>query len=112
VIRVNWTAESEEEWNERLLQLQGSAMLVANALKRAGLRERLADALCAQLGLQQRLVRELKKTERVALVQLLTSYVLPYTGHEGYKKAEVTGGGVPLSEVDCATLESRVRGVP
>ncbi|HEV2736520.1 MAG TPA: NAD(P)/FAD-dependent oxidoreductase, partial [Longimicrobiaceae bacterium] len=26
----------------------------------------------------------------------------------GYKKAEVTGGGVPLSEVDPRTLESRV----
>ena len=29
------------------------------------------------------------------------------TGHEGYRKAEVTGGGVALDEVDPRTLESR-----
>lgn len=29
-------------------------------------------------------------------------------GHEGYPKAEVTGGGVPLEQVDCKTMESRV----
>ncbi len=28
---------------------------------------------------------------------------------QGYAKAEVTGGGLPLEEVDCATLESRLR---
>ena len=32
---------------------------------------------------------------------------LPWTGDEGYKKAEVTGGGVALSEVDPRTMESR-----
>ena len=37
----------------------------------------------------------------------LTAYALPWTGHEGYKKAEVTGGGVALSEVNPRTLESR-----
>lgn len=31
------------------------------------------------------------------------------TSAQGYAKAEVTGGGVPLDEVDCATLESRLR---
>jgi predicted flavoprotein YhiN len=30
------------------------------------------------------------------------------TGTLGYEKAEVTAGGVPLSEVDASTLESRV----
>lgn len=30
-------------------------------------------------------------------------------GAQGYAKAEVTGGGLPLDEVDCATLESRLR---
>jgi hypothetical protein len=29
-------------------------------------------------------------------------------GHEGYGKAEVTGGGVPLEQVDCKTMQSRV----
>ena len=37
----------------------------------------------------------------------LTAYELPWTDHEGYKKAEVTGGGVALDEMDPRTLESR-----
>jgi predicted flavoprotein YhiN len=51
---------------------------------------------------------ELKKGEREALLAALTCYALPVSGHEGYAKAEVTGGGVPLNEVDCSTLESRL----
>ena len=37
----------------------------------------------------------------------LTRYPLPWAGSEGYKTAEVTGGGVSLAEVNPATLESR-----
>jgi predicted flavoprotein YhiN len=51
---------------------------------------------------------QLKKEERQRLVQALANYVLPWTGDEGYKKAEVTGGGVALGEVDPQTMESRL----
>jgi predicted flavoprotein YhiN len=49
----------------------------------------------------------LTRTEREALSAALTAYPLPWTGNEGFKKAEVTGGGVELSEVEPRTLESR-----
>ena len=32
---------------------------------------------------------------------------LPWSGDEGYQKAEVTGGGVSLSEINPRTMESR-----
>ena len=32
---------------------------------------------------------------------------LPWIGDEGYKKAEVTGGGVDLAAIDPHTMESR-----
>jgi hypothetical protein len=41
------------------------------------------------------------------LIETLVRGVLPWTGDEGYKKAEVTGGGVSLSEIDPKTMESR-----
>ena len=50
---------------------------------------------------------QLRKEHRRAVVQVLTEYRLPWTGDEGYKKAEVTGGGVALSEIDSRTMESR-----
>ena len=47
------------------------------------------------------------RSERIRLIEMLTSYPLPWSGNEGYKKAEVTGGGVALTEVDPKTLESK-----
>ena len=71
--------------------------------------QRLALQLMAEAGVpaDRRASAELRRAERIALIERLTSYVLPWTGDEGYKKAEVTGGGVALDEVDPRTLESR-----
>ena len=55
-----------------------------------------------------RKLSELRRGEREALVAALARFELAVTGHEGYGKAEVTGGGVPLNQLDCATLESRL----
>ncbi len=52
---------------------------------------------------------QLRREERACLVSLLTSYELQVEAHEGYKKAEVTGGGVSLAHVDPRTLEVQVR---
>jgi len=51
----------------------------------------------------------LPREQRLALVRALTAWPVPWSGDEGYKKAEVTGGGVALSEVDPLTLESRIQ---
>jgi predicted flavoprotein YhiN len=49
----------------------------------------------------------LEREPRRRLAALLADYPLPWTGDEGYRKAEVTGGGVALDEVETTTLESR-----
>jgi predicted flavoprotein YhiN len=41
-------------------------------------------------------------------VAAATSLPLPITGSRGFTYAEVTAGGIPLSEVRLATMESRV----
>ena len=48
------------------------------------------------------------RDERRRLLDTLLRGELPWSGDEGYKKAEVTGGGVRLSDVDARTLESRI----
>ena len=37
---------------------------------------------------------------------VLTKYRIPVDGHQGYRKAEVTGGGVPLDEINFQSMES------
>ena len=53
-------------------------------------------------------LEELEDHERRALVVALADFPLPVDGNEGYRTAEVTGGGVPLGEVSPRTLESRI----
>ena len=103
---MQWSPQSAAEWDERLLERgNGSAVLT---LLRRELPTRLADRLLAEAEIPPaRLLSQLRKDERQRLVRLLTRYPLPWTGDEGYKKAEVTGGGVALAEVEPRTLESR-----
>jgi predicted flavoprotein YhiN len=69
---------------------------------------RLADALLEIADVApQRILSNLSRDERLRVIETLVRGVLPWTGDEGYKKAEVTGGGVCLSEIDPKTLESR-----
>lgn len=53
-------------------------------------------------------VSTLTRDARRRLVHALTGLSLPVTGSRGYNFAEVTAGGVPLAEVDTATMASRV----
>lgn len=71
------------------------------------LRRRLPDRLVAQIGSDTPLVR-LSKEERSDAIRNLVELPLPVTRDRGFEYAEVTAGGVPLSEVDLATMESRV----
>lgn len=101
---INWIGKTEEEWKDILQNGKGN---VLNKLKEY-LPNRLAEAIATEVNLMERNLSELKKEERNKLIENLVRYKLKYTGHEGYKKAEVTGGGVPLEEIDTSTLESKI----
>jgi predicted flavoprotein YhiN len=104
-IRVAWTTRHADEWQRDLTA--STRGLVVSALARH-LPLRLAEHLMQEAGVPaDRRRGELRRTERSHLVDVLTAFVLPWTGSEGYKKAEVTGGGVALDEVNPRTLESR-----
>ena len=109
VLRVRWSEHDEAAWHRDLV---GATGLVANVVA-AHVPKRLADALVTECGIPAGLrASELRRDDRMKLVERLVAYPLPWTDHEGYKKAEVTGGGVALDEVDPRTLESRrVRGL-
>ena len=75
---------------------------------RAELPERLAAVLIQRAAVDPlRPLSELRREERLRLVDVLVRGELPWAGDEGYKKAEVTGGGVSLAEIDHRTMESR-----
>jgi predicted Rossmann fold flavoprotein len=73
----------------------------------------LVVALCGEAAVDPAVaISQLDRTRRAALIARVLERELPVSGTLGYERAEVTAGGVALSEVDPATLESRiVRGV-
>jgi predicted Rossmann fold flavoprotein len=104
-ILAQWTTLNGEEWD---LALRGPAGTVASVIRRH-LPDRLADQLIQEAEVDpHRRLGQLRREDRYRLNELLARYPLPWTGDEGYKKAEVTGGGVALVEVNPATLESRI----
>ena len=103
-VRVSWTPHAAGAWTADLLEGRG---LAVNQVARH-LPQRLAEALLDAAEVpRDRTCVQLRRDERTRLVGALTAFDLPWTGHEGYRPAEVTGGGVALDEVRRATLESQ-----
>ena len=70
--------------------------------------ERIADLLTTESGVGGAAMSQIPRERRSTVLRGLLERDLGVTGTLGYEKAEVTAGGVPLSEVDASTLESRV----
>ena len=104
-LTVRWLPEMDEQaWDAHLRPLTGPA---APALRRA-VPARLADALLAHAGVSpDQPLAHLTREARRRLSAALGAFPLRVTGDEGYRTAEVTGGGVDLADVDARTLESR-----
>jgi predicted Rossmann fold flavoprotein len=104
-LTVQWTSLRDADW-EAALRPRGTRTVLAAV--GAALPHRLAEALLALNDIDLDLpLAQLGRSERRRLIDTLVRGPLPWTGDEGYKKAEVTGGGVSLSEIDPATMESR-----
>ncbi len=70
--------------------------------------ERFASALCRWYGIDSsKQIAQLSQKQRRGLVHGLTVFRLPIISDRGWNYAEVTAGGVPLSEIDFRTMGSR-----
>lgn len=104
---INWLPERTPEETNALLQGLGNKQI--QTWLRTMLPQRLADALVAQAGLDgSSRACDLNKSQRKTLLTTLTALPLPIRGDRGYNYAEVTAGGVPLTELNLKTMASRV----
>jgi predicted Rossmann fold flavoprotein len=104
VIRAQWSTVTAAEWEKQFAARSVSVL----AILAKHVPARLGEQLMRELNIpDDRRTSSLKRSERLALIDALTAYPLPWSGNEGYKKAEVTGGGVKLTAVDAKTMESR-----
>lgn len=70
---------------------------------------RLAGAILDALKISQQIqMAHFSRTDRRRLASALIEWPMPVTGSRGYAYAEVTAGGVSLTEIDAKTMQSRV----
>jgi len=101
-----WPTQNSETFDAAL---QGLGRTTPLKLLREGLPERLVRVLCEQAGVDPGAPgHQITREQRKALVRLVTALPLPISGQRGWNVAEVTAGGVPLSEIDVNTMASRV----
>jgi len=70
--------------------------------------DRFGDALCRWCGIDSSMqIGQLSQGQRRTLIHAFTGFRLPILEHRGWNFAEVTAGGVPLSEIDYRSMASR-----
>lgn len=107
-LEVNWAPSHTFDSLDAELS-RGGRQSVARALATAGVPDRLGRALCGAAGVDPAAsLHTLSREARRALATNVTRFDAPIVGDRGFTYAEVTAGGVPLSEVQLGSMESRV----
>jgi predicted Rossmann fold flavoprotein len=98
---IGETHESLEElWLE---EAQRNPRATVASLLRGRMPERLLTAIAGE----PQPLSKITKEERRRIIRALTAMKIAVTGDRGFDYAEVTAGGVPLREIDLATMHSR-----
>lgn len=104
---ADWLPGESFESVDAMLQhggARGTATVLAEHLP-----ERMAKVLCELASATPNApCHHLRKDVRRAVVRAVKELRLPITGDRGFQYAEVTAGGVPLSELNLTTMASRV----
>lgn len=104
---VNWLPGETFETFDTTLRNLGSVTPLAYLKTR--MPERLARALVDHSKVPDGVpCHRLPRDARVALARAVTELPVPVVGNRGFAVAEVTAGGVPLSEIDIKRMESRM----
>ena len=101
-------------WDARLVAGARAGVSLFNLLRKSSsssslsLPDRLAQLVLDTSGVADQPLARLPRDARRRIAETLAAFPLPATGTEGYRTAEVTGGGVALDEFDPGSGKSKV----
>jgi hypothetical protein len=99
-------ASLEQDW---LTRAAGRPRLTVHTALTRDVPASMASAILDHLAiLPETTLAALTREDRRRMVHALVEWPLPIADSRGYRYAEVTAGGVPLGEIDPATMASRV----
>ncbi len=104
-------ATTKEQWEEQLrVVCDGAGKKPVSAVLPLDVPRRLIEALLVQADVDPAMrAAELSKKARRRIVETVKQLQIRVEGVRGYKKAEVTAGGVSLREVDSSTMQSKLQ---
>lgn len=106
-LMINWLPNFSPETLEAAVQRGGRASVGHWLSDR--LPERLATALCIHSEVDPATpCDQLPRAARKELTRAVSGLTLPITGSRGFTYAEVTAGGIPLSDIYLDRMESRL----
>lgn len=106
-VQICWLPDLTTEQAEAELQGLGKQTMLRWLAGK--LPERLIRALAADAGVDPTTTgHELTREQRKQFARALTALTVPIVGNRGYNYAEVTAGGIPLSDLRLETMESRL----
>jgi len=110
-LQANLLPDRDFAWAEReLVRLAAVSPRTSVARAVSGwLPQAVAQAVASEAGCAATALGRLARDDRRALVRGLVERPLAVAGSRGYAFAEATAGGVPLGEVDTATMQSKLR---
>jgi predicted Rossmann fold flavoprotein len=111
LLRVDLLPDTKPIELERLLNetTPGGGKKKAGALFDACLPHRVGEAVVVQSGVSlETPSAEISKSQKRILLQTAKQLKIPISGVMGFRKAEVTAGGVALDEVDSRTMQSKL----
>jgi len=104
-ILIAWEGYTREDWIPYIKSRARQSLMKAIS---AQLPKRLTQVLLDRCGLRSDMrCGNLDGNKTEVLLTHLCDFPLPVKGNRGFQVAEVTGGGIPLDEVNPSTLESR-----
>lgn len=107
-LRIAWMPQASFESVESSLLGLGARPVLA--WLREHLPERMARAICQSCGIDPAINgSQLTRESRRSLAHALVEMPVEISHDRGFTHAEVTAGGVPLTEIDPRTMRSRVR---
>jgi len=108
-LEIHWIPDQNENGirNWLLQEIAASPSKKMPSVLKSVLPERLAVVFCRMAGISEVSLNQIGKSRLSALITLLTAFSPEITGTSGFKKAEVTSGGIRFSELELSTLELR-----
>ena len=102
------TSQEIEQWLIRATAAPGRKTVESFLADRLPARLATHLAQFSKVGKADSPVNLLSKDSRRTLVKVLTNLPLPVTGSRGWNFAEVTAGGIPLTEIKPNSMESKI----